>query len=762
MVSPRATRWQNRLPHALRLRVSACTESQAHSSRIPCLLRFFIFSAVCTLAYIGGVIPHSRPAPPKPSTRYDLPGGFGRVISSDEAISTRDGISLDSSWDLRDDEVLPGVSHARLAKWRASAARSRLSAAADADTTARATPVDAARADDEASYSDRKGKREGGDELCGWPAPAAPARETEEGFQGDSVWYSTNGSKWMQHGYLEMLLAEMTGRRGVLAGIAGDESEAVCVAVYLPPHWFPCSDSPAGCQLAVWVRPASSDVALLYHLLDTRAFRFLRPSLLPHFRPSAILDAGANIGLASLIFALRFPRALIVAVEPARDNFALLQRNVKHLPRILPVNAALWSHDTRIAVTAGRREGFWACSRGNKRRRRKGGGKGGGGGGDARPPRAPKQAAEGATTPPPFQVAPPKEPRQVTGRRLGAGPQVGDGAARLGGAAGGDGASVGGAAGDIGAGAKGGDGAATEGGEAAGEGGDGAATEGGDGPQVRAATGPQLRAATGRWPLVGDGAGPQVGDGAARLGGAAGGDGASVGGAAGDIGAGAKGGDGAATEGGEAAGEGGDGAATEGGDGPQVRATTGPQLRAATGRWPLVGDGAGLQVGDGAARLGGAAGGDGASVGGAAGDIRAGAKGGDGAATEGGEAAGEGGEAAGEGGDGAATEGGDGPQVRAATGPQLRAATGRWPLVGDGAGLQVGDGAARLGGAAGGDGASVGGAAGDIRAGAKGGDGAATEGGEAAGEGGDGAATEGGDGPQVRAATGPQLRAATG
>ncbi|CAI5503364.1 unnamed protein product [Closterium sp. Naga37s-1] len=392
MVSPRATRWQNRLPHALRLRVSACTESQAHSSRIPCLLRFFIFSAVCTLAYIGGVIPHSRPAPPKPSTRYDLPGGFGRVISSDEAISTRDGISLDSSWDLRDDEVLPGVSHARLAKWRASAARSRLSAAADADTTARATPVDAARADDEASYSDRKGKREGGDELCGWPAPAAPARETEEGFQGDSVWYSTNGSEWMQHGYLEMLLAEMAGRRGGQAGIAGDESEAVCVAVYLPPHWFPCSGSPAGCQLAVWVRPASSDVALLYHLLDTRAFRFLRPSLLPHFRPSAILDAGANIGLASLIFALRsgasagqlraacsllspclhhpppalppppssFPGALIVAVEPARDNFALLQRNVKHLPRILPVNAALWSHDTRIAVTAGRREGFWA------------------------------------------------------------------------------------------------------------------------------------------------------------------------------------------------------------------------------------------------------------------------------------------------------------------------------------------------------------------------------------------------------------------
>ncbi|GJP66952.1 hypothetical protein CLOP_g23817 [Closterium sp. NIES-67] len=164
----------------------------------------------------------------------------------------------------------------------------------------------------------------------------------------------------MQHAHLEILLRGMAeNRRGQARG-EGDVQEAVCLAVHLPPHWFPCSASPSGCQLAVWVRPLSSDVALLYHLLDTRSFRFLRASLLPLFHPSAILDAGANIGLASLVFAMRFPDALIVALEPARDNFELLQRNVKHLPQILPVNAALWSEDTQIAVTAGRREGFWA------------------------------------------------------------------------------------------------------------------------------------------------------------------------------------------------------------------------------------------------------------------------------------------------------------------------------------------------------------------------------------------------------------------
>ncbi|CAI5505836.1 unnamed protein product [Closterium sp. Naga37s-1] len=239
-----------------------------------------------------------------------------------------------------------------------------MNAAADADT-ASSEPVEAAGAD-AASHSDLTRRRDfpaasqstaGVGDLCGWPLPAAPtARETEVGFEGGSVWYSANGSAWMQHANLTTLLA------GMAAGMvqaAVEDREPVCVAVHLPPQWFPCADSPAGCELAVWVRPGSTDVALLNHAFNKRAFSFLRPSLLPRFRPAAILDAGANIGLASLVFAMRFPDALIVAVEPAPNNFALLQRNLKHLPQILPVNAALWSHDSRIAVTIGIRGGFW-------------------------------------------------------------------------------------------------------------------------------------------------------------------------------------------------------------------------------------------------------------------------------------------------------------------------------------------------------------------------------------------------------------------
>jgi FkbM family methyltransferase len=44
-----------------------------------------------------------------------------------------------------------------------------------------------------------------------------------------------------------------------------------------------------------------------------------------------IVDCGANIGVSVLWFTARYPEAHIVAIEPAPDNFAMLQRNCKGL-----------------------------------------------------------------------------------------------------------------------------------------------------------------------------------------------------------------------------------------------------------------------------------------------------------------------------------------------------------------------------------------------------------------------------------------------
>ncbi len=44
-----------------------------------------------------------------------------------------------------------------------------------------------------------------------------------------------------------------------------------------------------------------------------------------------IVDCGANIGASVVWFAKRYPKAHVVAIEPAPDNFALLQRNAEGL-----------------------------------------------------------------------------------------------------------------------------------------------------------------------------------------------------------------------------------------------------------------------------------------------------------------------------------------------------------------------------------------------------------------------------------------------
>jgi len=66
--------------------------------------------------------------------------------------------------------------------------------------------------------------------------------------------------------------------------------------------------------------------------------------------PKVIIDAGANIGMASIYFAQRYPEAKIIAVEAEASNFSMLTRNVSHYPAITPVHAARWNRDGQISV----------------------------------------------------------------------------------------------------------------------------------------------------------------------------------------------------------------------------------------------------------------------------------------------------------------------------------------------------------------------------------------------------------------------------
>ncbi len=68
------------------------------------------------------------------------------------------------------------------------------------------------------------------------------------------------------------------------------------------------------------------------------------------FEPRSILDLGANIGTASIDFALRYPQASITAIEPVAENFRLLQKNIASFPNIRALNVAVGKQDGRAAV----------------------------------------------------------------------------------------------------------------------------------------------------------------------------------------------------------------------------------------------------------------------------------------------------------------------------------------------------------------------------------------------------------------------------
>jgi FkbM family methyltransferase len=82
-----------------------------------------------------------------------------------------------------------------------------------------------------------------------------------------------------------------------------------------------------------------SDVRTFRRVLTDRGYQFpLAPD------PRWIVDAGANIGLATLWFADSYPGATIVAIEPDEENVALLRHNVRGLDNVVVVEGALTSN----------------------------------------------------------------------------------------------------------------------------------------------------------------------------------------------------------------------------------------------------------------------------------------------------------------------------------------------------------------------------------------------------------------------------------
>jgi len=97
------------------------------------------------------------------------------------------------------------------------------------------------------------------------------------------------------------------------------------------------------CKYPFRLRLPSSDVPTYEQVFINQEYDFLVET-----QPEVIVDAGANIGLASIYFANKYPSARIIAIEPEHSNFEILKENIAHYTNIVPIQAALWNKNEEI------------------------------------------------------------------------------------------------------------------------------------------------------------------------------------------------------------------------------------------------------------------------------------------------------------------------------------------------------------------------------------------------------------------------------
>ncbi len=61
-----------------------------------------------------------------------------------------------------------------------------------------------------------------------------------------------------------------------------------------------------------------------------------------------IVDGGANTGYSAIYFAVKFPEAIVIAIEPNAPSFELLIKNTSDFSNIHAIQAALWCDENGV------------------------------------------------------------------------------------------------------------------------------------------------------------------------------------------------------------------------------------------------------------------------------------------------------------------------------------------------------------------------------------------------------------------------------
>ncbi|MDP3491715.1 MAG: FkbM family methyltransferase [Hyphomonadaceae bacterium] len=90
--------------------------------------------------------------------------------------------------------------------------------------------------------------------------------------------------------------------------------------------------------LRIWVRPRTTDLKVVRSCMLGEFDAILAMVRSEH---DLIIDAGGYIGITSILFAQKFPKATIVCLEPNDENYEMAERNCAPWPNIRVLKCAL-------------------------------------------------------------------------------------------------------------------------------------------------------------------------------------------------------------------------------------------------------------------------------------------------------------------------------------------------------------------------------------------------------------------------------------
>jgi FkbM family methyltransferase len=109
-----------------------------------------------------------------------------------------------------------------------------------------------------------------------------------------------------------------------------------------------------GYPFPISLRKGSSDYETFYQAIVHNQYLFNYP-----VNAKIIVDGGANIGLASIAFKKIFPYATIIAIEPDKENFVQMNKNLHAYKNIHLVKAGIWNKNAILQVTDKYNSGKW-------------------------------------------------------------------------------------------------------------------------------------------------------------------------------------------------------------------------------------------------------------------------------------------------------------------------------------------------------------------------------------------------------------------